>query len=246
MALTTTHRVATASTSNATSYTSGSFTPSAGEILVVWVVATGCVLFAQYPRLTSSVSLSFTRVAMRATKNSSADSLYCFISDQFTTNVSQTVTFTCTGTTASGAIIAVESVAGMLRTGCSGAVRQVSGTDQAAKQDNGAASGTPAVTFANNCLTGNAVQCAVANATSPATMTPPTSFTELWDSTGYSTPTTGMETAKIDSGFTSTTVTWGGTSASAFCAMAIELDASAPVPPVETLGPSAPTFYAGP
>jgi hypothetical protein len=76
-------------------------------------------------------------------------------------------------------------------------------------------------------FTTNSILGAVFNAANPATMTPPATGT--WtehDDVGYNTPATGMETVTLDSGFTSTTVTWGSSCASAFAAFAVEFDAS--------------------
>jgi hypothetical protein len=56
-------------------------------------------------------------------------------------------------------------------------------------------------------------------------MTPPTSWTEDSDN-GYSTPTAGQESVSRVSGFTGTTVTWGGTSATAFGDIIVEIDTS--------------------
>jgi hypothetical protein len=43
---------------------------------------------------------------------------------------------------------------------------------------------------------------------------------------GYSTPTTALESAYLASGHTSATVTWGGTSGTAYRAAVVELDTS--------------------
>jgi hypothetical protein len=215
-----THRVATASTSNTSSYASGAFTPAVGDLLVVFVHVTASVAAA--PTMsTTGAAQSYSLATTKAVKASSADTLYCFVSNNFVTAASsQTVTF-ATSDAATSCFIQVFSVSGMSKSGLY-AVRQM------AKQDNGSAASAPTVTFPGVCLTGNVVAGAVANATSPAGLTPPASFTEGNDSTGVSTPTTGQEYAYRDSGHTSATVTWASNSASAFCALAVELDASAP------------------
>lgn len=226
--------VHTASTSNVSSYASGSFTPAAGDLLVAFVLATGDVLDVAggYPTLTGSLGMTFTRVPTRAVKASSADSLYLFVGDQPAVNSAQTVTFDTTGDAATGAIIAVARVSGMTRMGNSGAVRQ------SAKQDNGASAATPAPAFGANALTGNPVIGCVGLATSTANkIVHPTGWSEKSDVAGYSTPTTGLEYAAIDSGFTGTTVTWGGTAPSAFCATIVELDTTAPVGPPDLIMP---------
>ena len=107
----------------------------------------------------------------------------------------------------------------MLRAGPA-AIRQFT------KQDNQAGGGTPAPAFGVSCLTGNLTLVACANAANPAALTPNASWSEKLDS-GHGTPTTGIEISSRDSGFTGTTVTFGGTSGSAFCTIAVELDASA-------------------
>lgn len=75
-AATVTHRVSTASTSNATSYTSGSFTPASGDLLVAFVVATGTVAAGS---MTDSQGLGWDEIDT-ALKASSTDTIYLFVS----------------------------------------------------------------------------------------------------------------------------------------------------------------------
>lgn len=213
-----THRVATPSTSNASSYASGSFTPAVGDLLVAFVTASGTVAGGS---MSDSQGGSWTK-AGSAVKASSADTIYCFVRTTLIASaVSMTVTFACTGDNATGAIVQVASVSGMTFAGSS-AVRQT------AKQDNQASGGTPAPAFASSALTGNPTLGVIGNATNPATLTAPTNWSGLADS-GYNTPATGAEYVARNSGFTGTTITWGGTSGSAFGSLIVELDASAPV-----------------
>jgi hypothetical protein len=211
------HEVTTPVTTNATSYVSGSFTPAAGDLLVVFVRAGAT---ADAGAVTSSAGLTFTKVD-HATFRTSLDRIYCFVSNQAAAASAQTVTFACAGDAADGSVIFVASVTGMTRYGLS-AVRQ------SAKQENQAAAGTPAPAFASAALTGNPTLGCVGNSTNPAGLTAPTSWTELADS-GYATPTSGAEYIHRNSGFTGTTITWGSTSATAFGSLIIELDTSAPV-----------------
>jgi hypothetical protein len=214
-AATVTHRVSTAVTTNATSYTSGAFTPAANDLIGVFFTVTGQVNACT---MTDTQSLGMTMVR-RATQASSVDTAYLFVAKALAGAVSTTVTAVCTGgATPTGSVLQVFTVSGMTRLG-SAAIKQVG------HKDNQAAAGTPAITFANAVLTGNPVLGLVSNATNPATMTPPSTFTENND-TGYATPTTGAEYVSVNSGFTSTTVTWGGTSASAFSVIAAEFDTS--------------------
>lgn len=221
-AITVTHAVATASTANAATYTSGSFTPVAGDLLVVFVTSSGTVGAGT---MTDTQSLGWTKITS-AVKNTSADTIYCFVANAPAAAVATTVTFGTGGAAATGAFISVARVAGMTRTGAA-AVKQ------SAIQSNGAAAATPAPAFGASALTGNPTLGVIGNGTSPATMTPPASWTENDDSTGYATPTTGQEYVSRVSGFTGTTITWGSTSGSAFGAIIIELDSTtAPFSPV--------------
>lgn len=211
------NRVSTASTTNAATYASGSFTPAANELLVVFVIATGDTGLGS---LTDSQSLGFTLVTT-AGKNSSADTLYCFIANKPAANSSMTVTYATNNGNITGAVVQVFGVSSMNRVGL-GAVRQSSTA-------NNVAAGTPATTFGAACLTGNPVLSFVANQTNPALTTghPPTSWTQGTD-TGYATPTTGAIAAFINSGFTGTTVTWGTSSATSYGAIVLELDTTTP------------------
>ena len=73
--------------------------------------------------------------------------------------------------------------------------------------NNQAAAATPTLTFGAAFLTGNVVIAACFNATNPATLTAPTSFTERAD-VGYATPTRGGEGVTRNSGHTSSSITW--------------------------------------
>jgi hypothetical protein len=215
-----THRISTASTLNVTTYASGAFTPTVGSLLVAVVTATGTRddSGAGLAKLSNSLGVVFVKVE-RAHKAASVDTSYLFVACSFAAASSQTVTFDCTGDASTGVIIQAFELTGMTRTGID-AVRQT------AKQENQAAAGTPGPAFAAAALTGNPTMGLVSNATSPATMTPNASWTER-DDVGFATPTTGAEYMTRDSGFTSTTIAWGGTSASAFCSLIVEFDASA-------------------
>jgi len=215
-AATTFHAISTASTSNATSYASGAFTPAANDLLVAFVTASGTIATGT---MTDSQNLGFVKVTS-ALKNSSADTIYLFVAKNLANAKSMTVTFDCTGDAATGAIIQVVRISGMNRTGLNAIL-------QFAMQENQAAAGTPAPAFGAAAQTGNPTLGVVGNSTNPATMTAPTGWTEN-DDAGYITPTTGAEYVVRDSGFTGTTVTWGSTSASAFGAVIVELDTTTP------------------
>lgn len=159
-----------------------------------------------------------------STKATSADTMWFYVrADAIQRAASTTWTLTPNASADTGGGLQVFKITGM--TLCSlAAVRSVAGTAQASAINNGAAAGTPAPVLGAAALTGNPLIGAVFNATSPATMTAPTGFTESQD-VGYATPTTGIETAFASSGVTASTITWGSTSASIFCASVVEFDA---------------------
>jgi hypothetical protein len=176
-------------------------------------------------------SFSFVQ---RFQHRTSLDQTVCYVSNYFATAVSQTVTYACTGDAATGAIVVVLRIAGMTRTGLS-AIRQSAG------QTNQAAASTPAPAFSAAALTGNACIGFFGNASNVAGRgVPPTSWTERYDATGYTSPAGGIHVVSINSGFTGTTVTWGGTSATAYSSQVIELDGSGQdiltVPPIVPAG----------
>jgi hypothetical protein len=113
------HRVITASTTDGTSFTTSSFTPSADRLLVVFVVASDTVAVGA---CSDSVDGAMTLVGS-TTKNSGADTIYCFVGAALTASTARTITFTCTGDAASGAVIEVAEVAGISRVS-SAAIRQ--------------------------------------------------------------------------------------------------------------------------
>jgi hypothetical protein len=216
MAGTVTHGLATASTSNASSYVSGAFTPAANDLLVVFVVASGQTTGAG--TLTSSVSgIRFTAIT-QATKAASADRLYAFVANAPARPVSQTVTF-APSSAATGAIIEIVRIAGIPRMG-------LDAIKQSVVTNNGAAAGTPSVTFGASCLTGNVTLVFQASAlTTTTAVTPPTNWTEQNENT-YSTPSTHCEYASRNSGFTGTSVTWGNANSTAWGAIGLEINAA--------------------
>lgn len=202
------------STTDGTSFATGAWTPAANDLLLAFVVASGTVATGSF---STSAGTTFTKVTS-ALKNTSADTIYCFIANALSSASSQTATFDCTGDSATGACITVIAISGMTRTGAS-AIKQ-------SKVISNHASATPAITFDTSALTGNPTLGVIGNATQPPGLTPPTSWTEINDD-GYLTPATGIETVSRNSGFTGTTITWGSSSGTAWGGIIVELDASA-------------------
>lgn len=213
---TTTAVTPTTSTTDTTSYASSAFTPAASDLLIVFVEASDTVSTGK-AALTDSQSLGFTLVGV-APKNTTADRVYMFVANTLAANSSMTVTFGCSDDAATGCIISILRIAGMERTGLA-AIRQTQTVVNAA-------AATPAPAFAAACLTGNVTVGFVANLTNPAGITEPAGWTEASD-VGYATPTQGAQTVFRDSGFTGTTVTWGGTTGTAYGLIMAELDTSA-------------------
>ena len=218
MAATVTLGISTASTTNATSYASGSFTPAVGDVLLVFAAVSGNT--SGSPTVTDSLTQStYTQIGSGVLKNSSADMIYAFISNGFCTNTtSRTVTIASLPATPSGATVVVFRIAGLSKAGLA-AVRQ------SGSQANQALSTTPAPTFTGAALTTNPVLGVMANETNPPANTIPASFT-LGANSGYATPTEGTQSVFINSGFTSSTVTWGSTVPTAFGDIVVELDAT--------------------
>ncbi len=222
----------TADTSNVTTYTTASFTPTAGTLLVVLVSSTGSVATA--PTVTASAnSMTFTLGSTTANYGvGGIHTLYAFVSNQLVPSspAAMTVTFTCTADASTGVVLFTAAVSGMTNTG-SAAIRQMAAENAQVSPN------TPTVTFGSACLTGNPVvgitsQVSVNNPGAPAS----------WTERGFltiATPTSGSEYASIDSGFTSATVTWGGASSGNHGSLALELDASSgatvTVPPSNTV-----------
>lgn len=210
-----TFAVGLADTTDGTSFTTGSFTPVANDVLVVFVSASGCAIAGT---VTGTNVPGFFRVTGRQ-KETSADTLGCFVGTSFAGASSQTVTYDCTGDTATGCIVQVWRVAGLSRLGAH-AVVQVAGQ---ANQG----SGTPSATFTNSCNTNNPTLATVFKTQNTA-MSPPTSWTEGSD-IGHASPGARAESAFRNSGFTGTNIPWIDLLSVGFCDVIIELDASTPL-----------------
>lgn len=218
-----TNGVGTASTSNVATYASGSFTPAANDLLIAFVTVSGNTDANGY--ITDSQNLGWDLITT-ALFASSANKIYAFVAKKLAAATSMTVTYNISSGTATGCVIQVARVSGITMTGIA-AIRQ---STTVANQASGSA---PAPAFSSNCLTGNPTLTVVGDSTNPPGLTAPTSWTSQ-SNTGYATPTTGAQYASRNSGFTSTTITWGSSAGSAFGAIAIEVNVDAP--------PSTPTL----
>jgi hypothetical protein len=189
---------------------SASFTPAAGDLLVIFVAANSSDLA---PGVSDTQGLGWTVVAQGVT---GPKRVTCLVSN--TRAAAVAMTFTMSFSASCAGVAACARVAGMTRAGAS-AVRQAANAA-------GAAAGTPVFgTFGVAVLTANATIGGLVNGTNPATVTPPVGWTELLDD-GVATPT-GFEYNSRNSGATATATSYGSTSATAWATASIELDISA-------------------
>lgn len=193
-------------------------TPSAGDLVVIICANTGITTNPTVSDNNSDGLGAYTQI-VGALKATSADKAFIYIRNARVGSATSTV-FTVTGASSTGGGLCVLALSNIDVTGSTAARSN-------GKQENQAATGTPAPVLSNTPLSRNIIIGAVFNASNPAGMTPrgtPT-YTERAD-VGFNSPTTGLEVMTINSGETSATIQWGGTSASAFASMAVEIDAT--------------------
>ena len=194
---------------------SASFTPAAGDLLVAVLAGNSTISV-----LNDSQNLGWTQVV---SETSTSRRLYILIANTVTAASAMTVNAVwaaaCTG------LCGVARVSGMSRTGLD-AVR-LTGSGRQVGTNTGAAAGTPACSMPVAALTANAGICGMVNGTNPATVTPPTGWTEQADVGGGAT-VVGTEWASRNSGWTLNSATWGSTSASVWSAVCVELDTTVP------------------
>ena len=162
-----------ASTSNATSYAMGAFTPSANSVLVVMVFASGTVAAG------SMTGGSLTWQKLGTQLYNTTDTAYLFWAAVGASPASTTITFSCTGDAATGAMLHVFQFTGVDTINPIRQWRVAAGT-----------AANPAWTLMMPMLTGSGYGAGFGvNRSAPAS-TAPTSWTETAD-TGYSTPASG-------------------------------------------------------
>ncbi len=198
---------------NGNTYTSSSFTPSAGKLLLMFVHPTGTRVSGA-GALTSSVSgQSFSLV--EEINWATASRGYVYISDAVTTAVPQTVTFDCTADQGTSCSVVYYEISGSRYTGLN-AIRQSSSAA-------GASGATRTVTLDTACdithLTVIGHYMAV-----NAGIVEPIGWTEDLD--GPSSTEIRQELAHRDSGFNGTDITWDSTPGAVWAAFAVEFDAS--------------------
>lgn len=206
-------------------------TPAVGDLIVVIAGTSGLSGGTISVSDNQSPAGTYDQISSDFTGFSTTGVLTMWVRNTLITAASSTV-FTATQTGSSGGGLVVYRISGMSIVG-EGAVRGAGG------QSSGGAGATPGpvllrrvgTTYSGTqaALTANVIVGAVCNGSTPAGLTPPASFTEApTPDLGYSSPTTGIETCFSNSGITASTITWGGTSATAFASMVVELDTSVP------------------
>lgn len=197
-------------------YTTSSFNPAAGDLLVVLIGASGTVIAGS---MSDSLGGTWTAVTTKV-KAASVDTLYAFVRDSSVSGTGMTVTFDLTADQPTGLSMFVAGVTNMTHFGASSVV-------QSNGQSNQTAGTTPAPAFGVAAGTTHPTICFLYAAANTPTVTPPTNWTEdasTQGELGYGTPTDGVEWCHRDSGFTGTTITWGSTSAAEYGDIIMELN----------------------
>lgn len=194
-------------------------TPAIGDLIVIIAPATGVATSAVTDNNNSG---TYTKIGSSFTGWSTSGDLSIWVRNELIAQAIST-TFTATQTSSTGGGMIVYRIRGVQLKG-SAAVRSSGG------QSSGTAATTPAPVLSNTPLTGNVVIAAVASGTnSTTTVAQRSGYTEDFDN-GYATPTAGFEACHRDSGETSATLTFGGTCASIFASIAVEIDTSFSAP----------------
>jgi len=213
---TVTHAVTTFTT--AAGNKTGTATPALNDLIVIVVAATGVATTAVTDNNADGLG-TYTKIsASEFTGFSTTGNLNMWVRNALIGSATSTI-FSVTQTSSTGVGLDVYRIAGMSQTGAA-AVRGYGG------QSTGTASTAPAPVLSVTPLTGNPIITAVASGTNPPALTAPGSFTATVTNTGYTVPTTGLDTTYASSGITSATVTWGSNSATAFASMAVEFTTS--------------------
>lgn len=208
MAITVTEPTAeVASSSNTDSYSLASFTPTANEFLVLWVVATATYSAGSV----SNTGTSLTWIKQNSVLYNSTDTLYCFTADVPSSTSASVITFSCTGDNATGCILMIQSCSNVNKVF---PVRQtVSGTGNAATATLNNAAG----------VSNNAFLTAMGlNSSSVTVNTNPTGFTKSSDVT-YTVPGTRGAAWYDANGFTGTSTAPVLSSTSNWGRMSIEI-----------------------
>lgn len=204
-------------------------TPTGNDLIVIVTRATGNT--ADTAPTDNNVNGGTYTQIVNPLKNTSADKMAVYVRTQLIQGANSTV-FTHAPGASTGGGLEVYAIRGMAKVGASAVLQSIS-------QANQAAAGTPAPVLGATPQANNPILTGVFNATNPAAVTQRTGYTRDTNA-GYATPTSGGNSAHLNNGEASATITWGGTSATAFCSFAIEFDMS-----ITTLSNQTDAFTAG-
>jgi len=205
------------------------FTPALGDLIVVVAASTGVATTIVSDTNADGLG-TYSQVTATTTGFSTSGNLNIWIRDALIGSATS-MNITATQSSSTGGGFDVFRVAGMTKASTFACL-------QSAGNSSGTSGTTPTPVFTNTPKSANPIIAGICNGTSPATMTQRAGYTEASD-VGYSTPTTGLETMFINSGETSASIAWGGTSGSAYATSVVELDTSGPATiPNVTMAPS--------
>lgn len=196
-----------------TTPTTTSYTPTAGKLQVAVCCATGTAIVGTF-----STSDGITFVEGPTILSGGTRRNVIFVAEQVSNAVPQTATWDLTGDGGTAEHIHVYEIDGMSRVGAD-AIRQFN----SATHGSGV---TPQVVLPAAALTGNCLLAAEFTGENVA-ITEPSGWTEGAD-TGTGTPVSRAESAYINSGFTSDTITWGSTPGAVGATVVAEFDTSVP------------------
>lgn len=190
-------------------------TPQGNDLIVIVTEASGNT--ADTAPTDNNVNAGTYSQIVNPVKNTSADKMAVYVRTPLIQQPNSTV-FTHNPGASTGGGLSVYAIRGMSKVGAAAVL-------QSAVQQNQAGGGTPAPVLGVTPQTNNPVIMGVFNATNPGGVTIRSGYTSDVN-TGYATPTSGFDTSHLNNAEGSTTLTMGGTSASAFCSFAIEFDMS--------------------
>ena len=184
-----------------------------GDLIVVVMLVSGATSVTS---ITDDKGGTYTYITS-ALKQTNADAIAVYIRSALCTVAGNHVITATLPTNTGGGIVALK-VVGMTKAGSAAYRQQMT-------QDNQSIAGVPSPVFLSVPVITNPIIGVMANRSDPATMTPASGYTELVDS-GFTTPLQGLHVMSRNSGETNTTIAWGSSSASAYCSIIVELDAS--------------------
>lgn len=202
-------------------------TPTVGDLIVIIAGTSGLAGGTTAVSDNQAVGGTYVQVDQDRTGFSTTGVLTVWVRNALIQSASSTV-FTASQGSSSGGGLVVLRVTAMSIVGLS-AVRRIGvASYNTGGQSTGTLGTTPAPVLAATPLSANPIITAVANGTNSATtVVQRTGYTEDFDN-GYNVPATGLEVSHLNSGESSATITYGGTTATAFASVAIELDSSVP------------------